>query len=244
MKFFIPSSVTVGRSLVVAIMALTGMLRVQAYEFTAVSESGTGYKEQTWFCNDELNQDKIKTNWDKGKRIVSASYTDKGWFVVMAKNTGYTMQTYHYDRTWPSDWIQKKQSEGYRFTTVGHNQQKWMLVLSKGTGFTTQNWYYGSWSTVRDNIKSRWNEGYYITSLLWDGSAWFVVMSKGAKYDFQKYVWGSTYSEIRKKIKEQWDKGYFSAGPRLRRRQLCGTNGDLCRRAQAQAVVCRVVRRD
>ncbi len=209
MKCLIPSCATIGRSLVVAIIALTGMLRAQAYQFTAVSESGTGYKEQAWFCSSELDQDKIKTNWDKEKRITSASYTDKGWFVVMAKNTGYTMQTYHYDSTWPSDWIEKKQKEGYRFTSIGHSQQKWMLVLSKGTGFTTQAWFYGSWSSVRDNIKSRWNDGYYITSLLWDGSGWFVVMSKGAKYNAQKYVWGNTYSEIRDEIKKQWDKGYF-----------------------------------
>ncbi len=74
-----------------------------AYEFTAVSESGTGYKEQVWFYSSELDQNKIKTKWDKGQRIISASYTDKGWFVVMAKSTGYTMQTYHYDNDWPTD---------------------------------------------------------------------------------------------------------------------------------------------
>ncbi len=183
-------------------------MQAPAYQFTAVSESGTGYKEQVWFYNSELDQNKIKTNWDEGKRIVSASYTDKGWFVVMAKNTGYTMQTYHYNNDWPTDWINKKQSEGYRFTSVGHSQQKWMLVMSQGTGFTKQDWLYGSWSSLENRIKSRWNDGYRITSLVWDGSGWFMVMSEGTKYGAQQYFFGNTYSEIRDEIKKQWNKGY------------------------------------
>ncbi len=208
MKCFIPFCAAARRLLVVAIIVLPCMLQAKTYKFSAVSESGTGYKEQTWFSSQELDEAKIKTNWDAGKRITSASYTDKGWFVVMAKNTGYGAQTYHYASSWPDEWITKKQKEGYRFTSVGVSYGQWMLVLSKESGFTTQTWFYGSWSSCRDNIKSRWDDDYYITSMVWDGKGWFVVMSKGAKYNKQKYVKRETYNEIREEIKKQWNLGY------------------------------------
>ncbi len=194
-----------------AVMAITCLIQAYADDFTAISETGTGYQNQTWFysgAGQELAQDKIKKYWDEGKRITSISYTDLGWFVVMSKNSGYTMQTYHYDKSWPTDWLTENEKQGYRITAVSNSGSKWLIVMSQGTGITTQTWFYGEWNSLTDRISDRWKDKYHITSVVWDGKAWFVVMSKGSKYSHQRINWASSYSGIRDKIKKAWDAGY------------------------------------
>ncbi len=199
------------RSFATLVSIMVCFIAAQAQVFTAVSESGTGLQNQTWFysgAGKDLDQSEIKKYWNEGKRITSVAHTDVGWFVVMSKNSGYTMQTYHYASDWPTDWLREKEGNGYRITSVAHSGSKWMIVLSQGTGISTQSWYYGAWSTVKDKIKADWDKNYHVTSIVWDGDGWFVVMSKGTKYNRQSYLWAKSYSEIREKIKSYWNKGY------------------------------------
>lgn len=195
----------------VALAIVACALQLHAYNFTAVSESGTGYESQTWFycgSGNDLDQTKIKNLWNEGKRITSVAYTDKGWFVVMAKNTKLTMQTYHYDSTWPTEWITEKERDGYHFTSIGHSDNRWMLVMSQNSGYTSQTWMYDNWSALKSRISSKWSDGYKVTSAVHNGKKWLVVMSKGTKYSQQEWMKESTYAAIRNRIKAEWDKGW------------------------------------
>lgn len=134
-------SLVVCRSFAVIVVALQCFVALKAQNFTAVSESGSGYQNQTWFSSGvgkSLDENYIKQYWNEGKRITSVSYNDNGWFVVMSKNSGYTMQTYHYASDWPSDWLSKKQKEGYRITSINSDGNKWLIVMSQGSGISSQ----------------------------------------------------------------------------------------------------------
>ena len=52
----------------VALAIVACALQLHAYNFTAVSESGTGYESQTWFycgSGNDLDQTKIKNLWNE-----------------------------------------------------------------------------------------------------------------------------------------------------------------------------------
>lgn len=174
-----------------------------------IAESDLPYSEQTWFCsgNSTLQEDKIRENWDNGKRITSIAYTEKGWFVTMAKNTSLSGQTYKLSSTWPKDWIKEKGDEGYYITACSYSGSQWIVVMSKGTGYTDQAWNRNTWSELKTWIKEKWDKGYLITETAFNGTYWTVVMSKTDKIGAQGYLWATT--DWKSKIKSDvWDKGY------------------------------------
>lgn len=198
------------RLVALVVLAVSGIANGYANDhFATIFESGLPYKEQSWFYSGELDQDKIKKYWDEGKRITSVAYTDKGWFVVMAKNSGYTMQTYHYDTSWPSEWLDKKIKEGYCITSVSVSRSKWLIVMSQNSGYTSQTWLSNAdWSQTKAKIKQYWDRNYYITNVANNGGQWLVVMSKGSKFTSQKYMFATTEKQIVDKISAEWSNGY------------------------------------
>ena len=177
-----------------------------------VTQGGLGYTSQTWFYSgegNELQQAKIKSNWDEGRRITSAAHTAQGWFVTMAKNTGITAQVYHYGSDWPSDWLKQKENEGYYLTTIASNHSKWFIVLSKGVPYTAQRRFgYKDWSENAERIRTLWNEDYYITQATYTGDKWYIVMSKNCGYTTQGYLWADSAEELTRKIDARWDEKY------------------------------------
>ncbi len=174
-------------------------------------DGGTGYREQSWFSSgsgNELQRDKIKENWDKGKYITSAAYSSQGWFVTMAKNCGYTSQKYHYSSDWPEDWISQCWKDGYYMTTVSLGLGKWFVVMSAGTGYTNQVWTYKAWDDNAAFIKEKWGEGYSITEVAKCNGKWLVVMSKCSDIGRQSYSIRNSYEEISARAKELWNDGY------------------------------------
>ncbi len=199
--------------LTVAIVLLTATLRVWAQDACfIVADNKLPYKNQTWFyCNagNELRQDKIKENWDKGYRITAASYTSKGWFVVMSKNSGITMQTYHYDSSWPSEWLNKQWNEGYHITQVSCGGGKWLTVMSQGTGYTSQVTCYAIGTELSDFIKKYWDQDYYITAATFSSGKLYVVMSKGGDMTAQRYRTRYSRADFQEEVKKQWDEDYL-----------------------------------
>lgn len=177
-----------------------------------LTESDRNYRSQTWFysgAGNELQEDKIKANWDEDRRITSAAHTDKGWFVTMAKDTGIGRQTYHYGKDWPGDWLEEKSAQNYCITTIASNRSKWFIVMSQGTGYTAQKRFgCTNWSENADRIKALWNEDYYITQATYTGDKWYIVMSRDCGYCAQGYLWASTYDRLKEKIKAKWDEDY------------------------------------
>lgn len=177
-----------------------------------LTESDRNYRSQTWFysgAGNELQEDKIKANWDEDRRITSAAHTDKGWFVTMAKDTGIGRQSYHYGKDWPGDWLEEKSAQNYCITTIASNRSKWFIVMSQGTGYTAQKRFgCTNWSENADRIKALWNEGYYITQATYTGDKWYIVMSRDCGYCAQGYLWASTYDRLKEKIKAKWDEDY------------------------------------
>lgn len=174
-------------------------------------EGDTGYKSQSWFyCGhgNELDLNQIAAAWNEGKRIISAAYTEKGWFVTMAKNTGYTMQTYHYATDWPTNWIKEKQSKGYDITSVSTGKGKWFIVMSRGTSYTDQTWNWETWTAMSKFIKSQWDNNYYITQTTYFKGKWLVIMSKNSPYSAQGYFWCNTSDELKEKMEEKWQSNY------------------------------------
>lgn len=199
------------RKTVLLLLFVIAFLGVKSQDKTIlITETGLPYTSQSWFYSgrgNALQEDKIKKNWDEGRRITSVAYTDNGWFVTMAKNTGIGMQSYSYTADWPEDWIDKQWNENYSITSISKGNGKWMVVMSKGSGFSTQSYWRNSWEKLRPWIKEKRNEGYMITSVAYDGSYWTVVLSKGSPYSAQGYLWADSYDELVSKVKKEiWDK--------------------------------------
>lgn len=174
-------------------------------------ETGLPYEGQTWFyagTGNALQEDEIKKNWNQGKRITSAAYTDHGWFVVMSGNSGLGRQIYNVTGDWPSDWIQKNWDQGLRISTISRGSGQWLVVMSEGTGYTGQTWRQASdWDTVSKWISENWAGGYYITQATYSGNFWTVVMSKTSSLTSQGYVWGRD-ADLSSVIKEKvWNAG-------------------------------------
>lgn len=173
-----------------------------------VMQEGTPYQEQHWFYSGsgkELQEASIKEHWDAGRRITSAAYTSKGWFVTMAKNTGYTQQAYIYTKDFPSDWIKTKWGEGYYISTFAASPSKYFVVMSKGLQYDNQRYRSNpKWEVVKEWIKANWDEDYYITDATYTADGWLVVMSKTSKYTTQGYFFANSSEEAKEKIFEQW----------------------------------------
>lgn len=176
-----------------------------------ITQSGLPYESQTWFYSgygNSLQRDKIKKNWDEGRRITSVAYTSNGWFVTMAKNSGYSEQVYYNNYAWPGDWIKKHWAEGYYITDISVGNKEWMVVMSKGTGYVDQLWRSGKWSVVKEKIKEKWNEDFYITKATCNDGEWMIIMSKGCGMSDQSWSRRASYADIKSVIKEYWDKDY------------------------------------
>ena len=89
----------------VMLMQLSATAAIAQDKTLLVAESGLPYTAQTWFAygSDNIDQNDITSNWDQGKRIVTAAYTGEGWFIIMAGNTNYSMQTYSVSANWPEE---------------------------------------------------------------------------------------------------------------------------------------------
>lgn len=177
-----------------------------------ITESDLPYSKQEWFyagAGNALQGDKIKSCWDKGKRITSVAYTDHGWFVIMANGTGIGQQTYKVSETWPTSWIKENWQEDYYITSISYGNNQWVVVMSKHADYTDQSYNRAAFDKLSDWIKQKWDDDFYITEAAYNGTEWSIVMSKYAQYTAQGYLWASNTSEMESKIKSNvWDKGY------------------------------------
>lgn len=201
------------KNLVLAIVLTIGSFLVQAQDKTIImTESGLPYTSQAWFYSGSgngLQESEIKKHWDEGRRITSVAYTDKGWFVTMAKSTGIGMQFYNYCAEWPNDWIKEKWNEGYYISSISKSNSKWCVVMSKGLGYTNQFWSRNTWEKQSQWYKEKRDEGYYITSMAYDGTYWTLVVSETDKIKSQGYLWANSYDDLMSKIKEEiWGSSY------------------------------------
>jgi len=166
-----------------------------------LAETNRPYSAQEWFCsgNGGLQGDKIKSLWDKGKRITSVAYTRNGWFVVMAQNSGLTEQTYRQSADWPKDFIKEQWDKDYYITSMTYGSGQWLVVMSLTPEYTDQTWIRNSWSEVATWIKENWDSGYYITDVKYNSAKWTVVMSKTDQFTHQGYAWANSLDEVKSK---------------------------------------------
>lgn len=177
-----------------------------------ISESGLPYTEQTWYAygvGEPLDESDIISNWNLGKRIVSAAYTKEGWLVVMAKNTGYVQQSFSLTKEWPEEWIADKTKNGFAITSLSKSNKEWLVVMSQGSGITSQVIWRNEWSELAPWITEQKSIGFFITDLAYDGKAWTVVMSRTPKYTSQGYFWEKSTSELMSRIQSSvWGRGF------------------------------------
>ena len=192
--------------LATCILLLTVCAAIGQNQTIVITESDLPYYSQSWFCSGSggaLQESKIKSAWDEGKRITSAAHTNNGWLVTMAKGTGIGMQTYSLTSEWPSDWIKSKWDEKYYITSISRSASQWLVVMSKDVGITNQTWNRTDWSSMAKWIKEKWDEGLYITSAAYNGTYWTVVMSKDPKYTSQGYMWATNEDSMNSKLNEK-----------------------------------------
>lgn len=168
-----------------------------------ITEGSLGVKEQSWFSGGTFPGDKIKSAWDAGKRIHAAAYTNKGWFIVMAKGTGYTMQSYKTSTSWPREWVKQKWDEDYYITDIAYGDGTWLVVMSQSPDFSGQSTYASSWNNLQSWLKEKSDENYFITSMAHDGSQWRIVVSKTKRISSQGYLFATSLDELKSKIKEK-----------------------------------------
>ena len=177
-----------------------------------ISESGLPYIEQTWYAygaGQPLVETDITSNWNLGKRIVSAAYTSEGWLVIMAKNTEYIQQSFSLTDEWPEEWIDAKTKQGFAITSLSRSEKEWLIVMSQGSGITGQTIWRNSWTNLAPWIAEQYSKGYFITDLAYDGKAWTVVMSKTPKYLSQGYLWEADTSELLSRVEHGvWKRGF------------------------------------
>lgn len=197
---------------ILLLLSLIIIGRISAQQSIILTENNSAYTEQSWIYSGLGNafpEKEVKEKWDEGKRITSIAYTNKGWFLVMAKNTGIGMQTKRMDSDWPSSWIKNNWDDNYYITTIAKSSSQWAVVMSKGEGYSGQAYIRDSWTKVASWISDKWNENYYITDVCYTGANWAVVMSKHSKYVDQGYLWINSTKEMNSIIeREVWNKGY------------------------------------
>ena len=172
-------------------------------------ERNNAYGRQKWFyagSGTELQQDKIKEEWDKDKYITGAAYTERGWFVVMSESQDFTAQTYKYTKSWPTDWIKEKYAQDYYITTVSCSAGKWLVVMSKVKSYTGQRYKQASLSDLKEWYHEWRDKGYYITQATFSNGKWLWVLTQGTNIKNQGYKWANT-SNLSSVIKEIWDGG-------------------------------------
>ena len=177
-----------------------------------ISESGLPYTEQTWYAygvGEPLDERDITSNWNLGKRIVSAAYTKEGWLVVMAKNTGYVQQSFSLTKEWPEEWIAEKTKSGYAITSLSRSEKEWLVVMSQGSGIASQIIWRNEWAELAPWITEQKGNGYFMTDLAFDGKAWTVVLSRTPKYISQGYFWEPSTSELMDRVQSNvWGRGF------------------------------------
>jgi len=200
------------RILLVGFLAFVSTVLMAQSKTLLISESGLPYTEQTWYAygvGAPLDESDITSNWNLGKRIVSAAYTKEGWLVVMAKNTGYAQQSFSLTKEWPEEWIAEKTGSGYAITSLSRSEKEWLVVMSQGSGITSQIVWRNEWSELAPWITEQKGNGYFITDLAFDGKAWTVVLSRTPKYTSQGYFWESSTSELMDRVQSNvWGRGF------------------------------------
>lgn len=199
--------------LIVAYLLSIWCVSVNAQSKTLlISESGLPYTEQTWYAYGDgqpLVETDITSNWNLGKRIVSAAYTSEGWLVIMAKNTEYTHQSFSLTDEWPEEWIETKSKQGFAITSLSRSNKEWLIVMSQGSGIKGQTIWRNSWANLAPWITEQKANGYFITDLAYDGKAWTVVMSQTPKYLSQGYMWEANTSELLSRVQHGiWARGF------------------------------------
>ncbi|MBO7047017.1 MAG: hypothetical protein J6W38_11850 [Prevotella sp.] len=198
--------------LLVGFFALISTAVMAQSKTLLISESGLPYTEQTWYAygvGTPLDESDITSNWNLGKRIVSAAYTKDGWLVVMAKNTGYVQQSFSLTKEWPEEWIAEKTRSGYAITSLSRSESEWLVVMSQGSGITSQIIWRNEWSELAPWITEQKGRGYFLTDLVFDGQAWTLVMSRTPKYTSQGYFMEKSTSELINRIRSTvWDRGF------------------------------------
>ena len=200
------------KKIVIAGLILAGSVCLSAQNKTIlITESHLPYKSQTWFYSgngQDLDESKIKSYWDQGKRITSVAYTTNGWFVTMANSSGITMQTYKLSQIWPKDWIKEKWVQDYYITSIARSNKEWLVVMSKGTEFTDQYWSRNTWDNLSSWIREKREQGMSITEMAFDGTYWTVVVSKTSKISTQGYLFADDSNVVSMIRSEVYDMGY------------------------------------
>lgn len=200
------------KKIVIAGLILAGSVCLSAQNKTIlITESHLPYKSQTWFYSgngQDLDESKIKSYWDQGKRITSVAYTTNGWFVTMANSSGITMQTYKLSQIWPKDWIKEKWGQDYHITSIARSNKEWLVVMSKGTEFTDQYWSRNTWDNLSSWIREKREKGMSITEMAFDGTYWTVVVSKTSKISTQGYLFADDSNVVSMIRSEVYDMGY------------------------------------
>ena len=200
------------RLLLTGCFALFAVVMMAQSKTLLISESGLPYTEQTWYAygvGQPLDESDIISNWNLGKRIVSAAYTKEGWLVIMAKNTGYVQQSFSLTKKWPEEWIADKTKNGYAITSLSRSNKEWLVVMSQGSGITSQTIWRNNWAELAPWITEQKDNGYFITDLAYDGKAWTVVMSRTPKYTSQGYFWEESTSGLMDRVQSNvWGRGF------------------------------------
>lgn len=200
------------RILLVGFLAFVSTVLMAQSKTLLISESGLPYTEQTWYAygvGAPLDESDITSNWNLGKRIVSAAYTKEGWLVVMAKNTGYVQQSFSLTKEWPEEWIAEKTRGGYAITSLSRSEKEWLVVMSQGSGITSQIVWRNEWSALAPWITEQKASGYFITDLAFDGQAWTLVMSRTPKYASQGYFMEKSTSVLMDRVQSAvWGRGF------------------------------------
>ena len=175
-----------------------------------VMKTRTDYYDQSWFCKGELQTEKIDAHLADGRFVTAASYNAYGWFVSTSCFDDYSEQAYCLSESWPAGWIDGKMNEGFRMTTLAGSPEHWLVVMTKGTDFGVQESCSAPWTELSEWITDRWdNKGMRITDLSFKDNLWTVVMSEAPSIGDQIYFTVRTTADLKLKVQENWDKGYY-----------------------------------
>lgn len=180
-----------------------------------VTESRLPYTSQTWFYSgsgNNIQEQEIEKYWNEDKRITSASYTSKGWFITMAKETGIGQQAYKISSSIPKEWIEKKWNENYYISNMQYGNGRWFVVMSKGLDITEQAYQtFTNMESMKKWCSQKWEENYFITDLSFfnNGNSLLMVMSNTGKYTEQGFLSASSYDKLKDEIdKKIWSEDY------------------------------------
>jgi len=177
--------------LVLPLLILSAPSSSSASDWTVVMSRSPSPAEQIFLTLPSVEEEALRSLWDRGYAVTGLAYADKQWRIVGTKREKRGVQAVRVTETFPKEAIQELWDQKYSIEHIGFGNGRWVLVMGTGTGWTGQS-YQMSGAFPEAEIRNKLREGSSVTLLSFvpesSGDLWIAVFSQGTSYGSQHVI--------------------------------------------------------